>query len=119
MKPIITAIAVALTLTISDSRAQDAGGPPPPPDGACPQGGGERKHPAPPPLIVVLDANADGVIDATEIANAAEALKKLDKNGDGKLTPEETMPPRPPRPPGEGGGHGGNHQGGQQQGGGN
>lgn len=109
MKTLIAAI--ALTLTMPVSRAQDAGGPPPPPDGACPQGGGERKHPAP-PLIVVLDANADGVIDAAEIANAAESLKKLDKNGDGKLTQEET---RPPRPPGESGG--GKHQGGQKQGG--
>ncbi len=110
MKTMIAAI--ALTLTMPALRAQDAGGPPP--DATCPPPEGGRHHP-PPPLIVVLDANADGVIDAKEIANAAEALKKLDKNGDGKLTPEETMPPRPPHPPGEGG----NRQGGQKQGGGN
>lgn len=51
-----------------------------------------------------LDANHDGVIDETEIANASAALKKLDKNGDGKLTAEELRPPRPdgnrPRPDG-------------------
>ena len=35
-----------------------------------------------------LDANGDGVIEASEIANASAALKTLDKNGDGKLTRE-------------------------------
>jgi hypothetical protein len=47
-----------------------------------------------------LDTNHDGVIDEAEIANASAALKALDKNGDGKLTPDELIPP-PPRP-GEG-----------------
>jgi hypothetical protein len=42
-----------------------------------------------------LDANHDGIIDQTEIANASAALLKLDKNGDGKLTRDELMPPRP------------------------
>ena len=37
-------------------------------------------------IIAVLDANHDGVVDETEINNATVALKKLDKNGDGKLT---------------------------------
>jgi hypothetical protein len=59
--------------------------------------------PRPPtPLIVkALDANGDGVIDASEIANAPAALKSLDKNGDGQLTPDEFMGPRPPRPHGQ------------------
>ena len=39
-----------------------------------------------PPLERVLDANGDGTIDAGEMANAVAALKKLDANGDGKLT---------------------------------
>jgi len=47
------------------------------------------------PEFSTLDANGDGVIDETEIGNASVALKKLDKNGDGKLTPEELRPPRP------------------------
>ncbi|MHB8520664.1 MAG: EF-hand domain-containing protein [Limisphaerales bacterium] len=61
-----------------------------------PQGGPEpgRHRPPPPPLVAVLDANHDGVIDAEEIANAAAALKTLDKNNDGQLTPDEFMPPR-------------------------
>ncbi len=48
-----------------------------------------------PPLFAALDANRDGVIDETEINQAADALRKLDKNGDGKLTPDELRPPRP------------------------
>ena len=52
-------------------------------------------RPPPPPVIAVLDANHDGVIDATEIANASRALLTLDKNGDGQLTMDELRPPRP------------------------
>ena len=65
-----------------------------------------------PPLVAALDGNHDGVIDEEEIKNSAEALRKLDKNGDGKLTldelrPERNGPPtdearpqrRSPRPP--------------------
>jgi hypothetical protein len=69
--------------------------PPPGPDG---------KRPPPPPIIAALDANGDGIIDAQEIANAPAALLKLDKNGDGKLTPDEYRPHRPL--PGDGGGPG-------------
>lgn len=47
----------------------------------------------PPPLVGALDANGDGVIDDVEIANASVALKRLDRNGDGKLTMEELRPP--------------------------
>jgi EF hand len=59
----------------------------------------------PPPIIAALDADRDGVISAEEIANAANALLQLDKNGDGQLTPDEFHPEgRPPRgggrPPG-------------------
>lgn len=63
----------------------------------------ERRQlpPLPPPLFAALDVNHDGVIDAKEIKHASEALKKLDHNGDGKLTRDELMP-RPPLPP-EGG----------------
>lgn len=48
-------------------------------------------------LFTTLDANRDGVIDETEIANASVALKKLDKNGDGKITADETRPAAAPR----------------------
>jgi len=88
--------------------AQDTGNTSPPanrpprharPDGAPPGEdgpGGFRPHRPPPPIIAALDANKDGVIDESEMANAAAALKTLDKNGDGVLTPDELMPPPPP-----------------------
>ena len=74
------------------------------PDGSARQGSarppsapgdGRRPGRPRPPIEAALDANGDGVIDAAEIANAPAALKKLDKNGDGRLTPEEYRPPRP------------------------
>jgi hypothetical protein len=71
-----------------------------PPDGNGPNGPRPNGHRPPPPAIVAaLDANHDGVIDADEIANAGAALKSLDKNGDGKLTPDEFIGKRP-HPPG-------------------
>jgi hypothetical protein len=79
--------------------AQD--GPPPGRGGG--QGGPGGQRPPAPPVITALDANQDGVIDASEIANASAALKKLDKNGDGKLTPDEFMGQRPGGQGGQGG----------------
>ncbi|MDM8552010.1 hypothetical protein QUF72_18140 [Desulfobacterales bacterium HSG2] len=54
-----------------------------------PRGGG--------PLMRVLDIDRDGQLSADEMENAAEALKTLDKNGDGILGRDELRPPRPPR----------------------
>jgi Ca2+-binding EF-hand superfamily protein len=47
------------------------------------------------PVLAALDANKDGVISKSEINNAAAALRKLDKNGDGELDAEEMRPTRP------------------------
>jgi hypothetical protein len=70
---------------------------PPPPAGQAGGPGMKGHRPPPPsPLMQALDVNHDGVIDADEIANAPAALKTLDKNGDGKLTPDELCPARPP-----------------------
>lgn len=41
------------------------------------------------PVNNALDADHDGEISPSEIENAAEALRRLDKNGDGKLTEDE------------------------------
>ncbi len=41
------------------------------------------------PAVTALDLNKDGVIDGAERRKAAESLKTLDKNGDGKLTADE------------------------------
>lgn len=75
-------------------------------------GGGEGFRPPQHPLETTLDANGDGVIDAKELANAVAALKKLDKNGDGRITDDEFRPMRPGGggfggPGGQGGGQGG------------
>lgn len=97
---------IALSASALIVNAQDAGGPPPGGDRPYraeaggpggPEGprGMNGHRPPPSPVIEALDANHDGVIDANEIANAPAALKTLDKNGDGKLTPDELRPQRP------------------------
>ena len=66
------------------------------------------------PVLNALDADDDGSLSSSEIAAASDALKKLDKNSDGKLSPEEMRPDFPPRggpvgrfgPGGFGGGRG-------------
>ena len=74
---------------------------PPSPVGQAggPGGPGMKGHrpPPPSPLMQAIDVNHDGVIDADEIANASAELKTLDKNGDGKLTPDELRPVCPPQ----------------------
>ena len=106
-----TLAAMALGATVLMLQAQDTNGTfnGAPPDGGPPDGGpppGFRHRPPPLPLLRALDVNHDGVIDSNEIANASAALLTLDKNGDGKLTADEYMPPMPkdapadaPRPP--------------------
>ncbi|HVU99779.1 MAG TPA: hypothetical protein VHH88_00355 [Verrucomicrobiae bacterium] len=119
-----TLMLAALGMSAWMLGAQDASGPgngqPAPAESGGPGGPQGRHHRPPPPIIAALDANHDGVIDEAEIANASAALKSLDKNGDGKLTMDEVMPPRPGGPRGERGrGHQGpppdNGAGGQQQ----
>lgn len=44
------------------------------------------------PVMKALDVDDDGQLSATEIENAAKSLMKLDKNGDGLLSPEELRP---------------------------
>jgi hypothetical protein len=92
--------AVTLTVVAQSPTATPAASPTPG-DGPG-RGPGGHHRPPPSPLVMALDVNKDGVIDATEIANAAAELKTLDKNGDGQLTPDEFAPPRPPHPPQDG-----------------
>jgi hypothetical protein len=44
------------------------------------------------PVLASLDTDGDGEISATEIANSAASLKRLDHNGDGILTADELIP---------------------------
>jgi Ca2+-binding EF-hand superfamily protein len=44
------------------------------------------------PVLAALDADHDGEISEAEIVNSPAALRRLDKNGDGSLTPDEVLP---------------------------
>jgi hypothetical protein len=65
-----------------------------------PEGGPADRGPGGPPhdpLRAALDADGDHELNADEIKNAATAVTKLDRNGDGRIDGEEFRPPRPPR----------------------
>jgi hypothetical protein len=113
MKTKILILSIAATLPAAWAFAQDGERPPRPP--GAPQDG-ERKNgprdgerpPGPVPILFIhaLDTDEDGILSADEIKGAPESLKKLDKNGDGKLTPDEYLPPRPGGPREDGAGAG-------------
>ncbi|OGV40873.1 MAG: hypothetical protein A2X48_23095 [Lentisphaerae bacterium GWF2_49_21] len=93
MKKILVLAISGLLISSLSTFAQDGGGQ------AKQHGGGgapgtEVKRPMP-PLISALDANSDMTIDDKEIAGAPAALKKLDKDKDGKLSYEEYRFQRP------------------------
>ena len=70
--------------------------------------GGHHARPpmGPPAIIKAIDANSDHKISTEEMENAAAVLKKLDKNGDGELTPDEfAFPGHGERPHGKEGHH--------------
>ena len=75
----------------------------PPEGGAGPGGrgegfGGPGRGTRGDPLFAALDTDHDGVLSAKEIAGASAALKQLDRNGDGQLTPDEFRPQFGPGP---------------------
>lgn len=73
--------------------------PPPEPEGRGGRGdgrGGEMNFIRFDPILAAVDTNGDGVISAGELKNSADAIRKLDKDGDGKVTREEAMPQRGP-----------------------
>lgn len=84
---ILALAAICGTWGTISTQAQDRRG------GEGREGGREGMMRMPPnPVVTALDTNSDGVIDEKEIANAPAALKKLDKNGDGKLSADELRP---------------------------
>ena len=96
MKTSTLATVIVLGVSVAALIAQEFDGPPGPRGPGGP--GGPRQGP---PIMMALDTNKDGKLDAAEIANAAKALKTLDKNNDGELTQDEIGGPR------RGGGSGG------------
>jgi hypothetical protein len=90
---------VCILLSTAGAQPPERPGRPPDRDGA---------PPPPNPVVEALDTDHDGVLSADEIRAASESLKKLDRNGDGKLTEDELHPQRGPgRPPGHGAGEAG------------
>jgi Ca2+-binding EF-hand superfamily protein len=61
------------------------------------QRGGRPGGPPPDPIRNAMDTDKDGTLSKAEIANAAKALKSLDKDNDGKLSAEEVRPAFPMR----------------------
>jgi EF hand len=104
-KTMMTLLALGASVFIAGAQDNNNG-----PGGGGDQGGpggfGRHHRPPPLPIVTALDVNHDGIIDSNEIANASAELLTLDKNGDGKLTADEYLPPLPkdapadaPRPP--------------------
>jgi hypothetical protein len=89
--------ASAACLSIPQVFAQNDGPPPGDRPGGNAGPGGERpggfngRRPMH-PLVVALDKNRDNILSSDEIAGASAAIKSLDKNGDGQVTPEEMRP---------------------------
>jgi hypothetical protein len=94
-------IAMALCAASCAALAQGPGG-----DGGPGPGGPPPGRPPLPPVIRALDANYDGVIDASEIANAPQELSTLLKSGSTSLSIHDLLggPPRRHRGGPEGGG---------------
>jgi hypothetical protein len=93
------------TVTVDELRPpRPADAPTPPAD--RPASPADADHPRPlNPVMLALDANADGDLSTTEIANAIASLNALDLNKDGKLTADEFMPLPPEDAPVGRGGH--------------
>ncbi len=85
MKFSIIFVMAAVSLQAQDFGRGGRGGP---------EGGYIRTN----PIARALDADHNGVISGDEIANAPAALRTLDRNGDGSITPDELRPGRPEGP---------------------
>ncbi|HZJ14078.1 MAG TPA: hypothetical protein VFD27_03465 [Chthoniobacteraceae bacterium] len=89
-----TTLITAMTLALSAWPLCAQDNPPGQPPGNPRDGGGPgaAPHRRPPGIFGMLDANRDGALDQAELDKAADALRKLDDNGDGRVTPDEMRP---------------------------
>ena len=87
-------MALGLALPVMHLQAQDESKPQRP---NRQERGARGDRPGGPGFLAALDANKDGKLDKSEIAASTEALKKLDKDSDGKLTMAELRGGRGPR----------------------
>jgi EF hand len=82
-------------LTADEIKQSAASQAPPSDEGAGGRGRGGRGGRGGPfggdPLMTALDGNADGALDAVEIAASPKALRTLDRDGDGVLAVLETV----------------------------
>lgn len=78
---LLVALAATVGLTFAQTRERGQGG-----DG--PRPGFMRMN----PVLDAIDIDQNGTITADELARSADALAKLDKDGDGKLNREELRP---------------------------
>lgn len=85
-------MALGLALPVINLQAQDA---------PRPERGPRGDRPGGPAFLAALDVNKDGKLDKDEINASTEALKKLDKDSDGKVTMAELRQGRGPRPDGD------------------
>lgn len=76
-------MALGVALPVVSLQAQDS------PERPGREGRGPRGDRPIPGIFGALDANKDRKLDKTEISGATDALKKLDKDGDGKLAGAE------------------------------
>jgi hypothetical protein len=89
------AVLSAQTTTPDGSTGSRRGGPGGPGGHGGPRRGGN-------PIIRVIDADKNGEVSSTELANAPAAIRTLDANGDGIVSADELRPMRPanaPTPP--------------------
>lgn len=89
------AVLSAQTTTPDSSTGAHRGGPGGPGGHGGPRRGGN-------PIVRVIDADKNGELSSTELANAPAAIRTLDANGDGIVSADELRPMRPanaPTPP--------------------